>query len=206
MQANLDLVGNQLAKMQLPIADPARWHDISGLDRSGLNIDMDVDPIHAWQELTPVLVEGLVQTTLGAPMHISHGGLQFGQVRYYDGARQRPGLPPGVAALVSEIGQTHVTLTLVNSDPTELREVVVQAGMFGEHQFVGVTITDADGRVSSSEPLQTRWYGVVLAPLCEAVCTFRVARYHNTPSYTTPWQNAAADDLIITPRQSDEAH
>ena len=121
------------------------------------------------------------------------------------GARQRPGLPPGVAALVSDIGQTHVTLTLVNTDPTQLREVVVQAGMFGEHQFVGVTLTDADGRVLVSESLQTRWYGVILAPLSGAVCSFRVARYHNTPSYSTPWHDAAADDRIITPRHSDEA-
>ena len=201
LQANLDLVANQLTKMQLPIADPARWHNIAGLDQSSLNISMDVDPIHAWQELTPVIVEGLVQTTLGAPMHISHGGLQFGQVRYYDGARRRPGLPPGVAALVSAVGPTHVTITLVNTDPTELRDVVVQAGVFGEHQFVGVEIADSEGTILQHDTCQSRWYGLVIAPLCGAVCTFRVARYQSAPSYATPWQDAASDHLHITPRQ-----
>jgi hypothetical protein len=98
-----------------------------------------------------------------------------------------------------------VTVTLVNTDPVALRDVVVQAGMFGEHQFVAVEIADAAGRILQQSALDSRWYGVVLAPLCGAVCTFRVARYRSAPSYATPWQDAATDHLHISPRRIDGA-
>ena len=94
-----------------------------------------------------------------------------------------------------------MTITLVNTDPTELRDVVVQAGVFGEHQFVGVEIADSEGTILQHDTCQSRWYGLVIAPLCGAVCTFRVARYQGAPSYATPWQDAASDHLHITPRQ-----
>ena len=64
----------------------------------------DGDPaewdVHHWQDMSPVFAEGLVQTMLGAPLHVYHGGLQFATVRYFDHTARRPGLPPDVAALV----------------------------------------------------------------------------------------------------------
>ena len=44
----------------------------------------DEQDVHHWQKLNPVVLEGLVQLTLGAPNHIYHGGLLHASVRYFD--------------------------------------------------------------------------------------------------------------------------
>ncbi|MFN5926555.1 MAG: hypothetical protein ACK45X_00365 [Roseiflexaceae bacterium] len=201
LSANLTLVANQLRKMMLPIADPANWHDITGLSQETFNINMHVDPIHAWQELTPVCVEGLLQLTLGAPMHISHGGLQFGQVRYYDAQRRRPGLPPGVAALVSHLDAAAVTLTLVNTDATQVRRVVIQAGTFGEHQFGRVDIVDEHGHAIATHDVHASWYTLDIDPMSGATLVMQMQRYVNRPSYANPWQQPQDGDALIRPRE-----
>jgi len=201
LAANLTLVANQLTKMRSPIADPANWHDISGLDQRHININMHVDPIHAWQEFTPVCVEGLLQLTLGAPMHISHGGLQFGQVRYYDALRRRPGLPNGVATLVSQFDQQSITMTVVNTHATATQGLVIQAGTFGEHRFERVHICDQHNHTLITQEINGPWYGLHIAPMAGAVLHFVVSRYVNTPSYATPWQTPNDGDGLIRGRQ-----
>ena len=96
--------------------------------------------IHMWQQLTPMIIEGLTQLTLGGPMHVYHGGLQHARFRYFDPAGERPGLPEGVAALVDGLRDDGASLTLVNTDVATAREVIVQAGTFGEHAFAGGTL------------------------------------------------------------------
>ena len=59
--------------------------------------------VHHWQELNPVVLEGLVQLTLGGPQPLYHGGLLHCRVRYFDPQRRRPGLPPDVALALSLI-------------------------------------------------------------------------------------------------------
>jgi hypothetical protein len=86
----------------------------------------------------PIVTEGLVQCTMGAPHVIYNGGLQTGRVRHFDAERERPGLPPDVAALVTDLESDRTVLQLVNTGATA-REVVVQAGAFGEHRFGTVT-------------------------------------------------------------------
>jgi len=196
LAANQQLVSDQLTKMYSSIGDPHQWHDISELDISGLNINMHVDPIHAWQELTPVCVEGLLQLTLGAPMHISHGGLQFAQVRYYDAQRRRPGLPPGVSALVSHFDQKTITLTVVNSDTVRLQSVSIQAGSFAEHQITHVTWGENHTAVDS------QWLDIDIAPGSGATLTLTVQRYQHAPSYVTPWHDPRHDDQLIRSRQA----
>jgi len=48
----------------------------------------------------PVSEEALLQLTMGAPKQIYYGGLVMARVRHFDRKRDRPGLPPGVAALI----------------------------------------------------------------------------------------------------------
>ena len=43
-----------------------------------------------------------------------------------------------MAALVDRITPDRVSLQLVNLNPTEPRDVILQAGAFGEHQFTTV--------------------------------------------------------------------
>ena len=56
------------------------------------------------------------------------------RVRYFDPQSGRAGLPKDVAALVTGISGDSTKLVLVNLDPEEKRELVVQTGAYGEHE------------------------------------------------------------------------
>lgn len=105
-------------------------------DRS-LPEDQDV---HHWQQRNPVVLEGLVQTMLGAPNHLYHGGLLHCRVRYFDPQRQRAGMPRDTAALVDQIRPGRISLQLANLHSTEAREIILQAGAFGEHRFTRIEL------------------------------------------------------------------
>jgi hypothetical protein len=137
--------------------------------------------VHHWQERNPVVLEGLVQTMLGGPNHIYHGGLLQARLRYFDLGRRRPGVPPDVAALVERVTPDSVVVRLVNLHSTEPREMVLQAGAFGEHQF---TRAD-DGQRARS--LDTKWLPVRLQPGVVARLELGMRLYVNTPTYATPF-------------------
>jgi hypothetical protein len=100
-------------------------------------------------------------------------------VRYFDPQRKRPGLPEHVAALVERITPQGLTLTLVNTDPLEEREVLVQAGAFGEHRFTEVGLEGAQ-RVDAKHLV------VRLGPSAQARLRLGVQRFANQPSYAFP--------------------
>ena len=91
--------------------------------------------VHHWQWANPVSSEALVQLTLGAPQQIYNGGHLHARLRYFDSQQRRPGLPPGVAALVEKIESDRTVVRLVNLDGNETRELIIQAGTLGEHRF-----------------------------------------------------------------------
>ncbi|AZI56843.1 hypothetical protein EH165_00315 [Nakamurella antarctica] len=184
LTANIALIEQQLRRMRSADGDPAGFGGIHHIDGHTDAIDLQIDgyAIHIWQEFNPVYFESLVQLMWGAPMHMSHGGLQHATVRYYDAVGRRAGLPDGVAALVSAIGPDFVELELVNLDTENARTVVVQAGSFGEHRFGDVSVlggpaTGVDGR----------WFEVALAAGSRAHLRATMSRYVNSPSYETPW-------------------
>lgn len=162
--------------------------------------DLSQVSIHHWQELNPVTTEALVQLTLGAPQIIYNGGLLMCQVRYYDLARKRPGLPLDVAALVEKIEADYIVVHLVNLNIFEGRDLLIRAGAFGEHQFMRGTY---DARVSAypgvqgpqgyaAPPLETEsqtveidanLLRVQLPPATELKIRLEVRRFVNTPSY-----------------------
>ncbi|MBB6734723.1 hypothetical protein [Cohnella zeiphila] len=189
LKANLTLVERQLDKMRSPEGEPAGWIT------DGYNLK-DLSSIHKWQEMCPVYPEGLLQLTLGAPMHISHGGLQHARVRYYDAAARRPGLPPRVSALVERIEDDSVTLTLVNLDETEEKEVVIQAGGFGEHRFTSAEVRDERGETVQSVPVRGKWLQIQLGREAGAKLVLTMERYVNRPSYETPWEPECPAPLI----------
>ena len=141
--------------------------------------------IHMWQQITPMIIEGLTQLTLGGPMHVYHGGLQVARLRYFDPVERRPGLPQGVAALVDGLTDDSASLVLVNTEADRAIEVIVQAGVFGEHDFT--TVRQGD----EVTPCDGRWLRVQLAAGSEARLSLGMQRYVRPPSYDTPWQNAA---------------
>ncbi len=136
---------------------------------------------HHWQIRNPVRLEGLVQLMLGAPNHIYHGGLMHASVRYFDPERRRPGVPPDVAALVDRVSGDGIRVTLVNVNPVEPRTVILEAGMFGEHQFTEVS------QEGDRVPVNARLFQVRLRPGTTATLELAMRRYSNQPTYAFPW-------------------
>jgi hypothetical protein len=98
--------------------------------------DEEIDvKVHHWQLHNPVTTEALVQLTLGAPQLLYNGGLLMASLRYFDAERKRPGLPADVAALVQIVEAERVVVELVNLSVFAVRELIVQAGAFAEHEL-----------------------------------------------------------------------
>lgn len=205
LQANIELIANQLRKMRSKTGDPRSWdsYDPATADAEvGLDLRVDGYQIHAWQEFNPVYFEGLAQMTMGAPMHISHGGLQHGKVRLFDGLKQRPGLPEDVGAIVDQLSSTSISMQVVNLSKDHTRQLVIQAGSFGEHRFVSVNVSTESGK-SQVHKIDGKWFAVDLAPGAGATLSFTVDRYVNTPTYETPWQNSRDWDPVIIGRPAE---
>lgn len=179
LKMNYEVVRTQLERIRSDANDP---HVRDHYDESM--------SIHQWQQLMPVILEGLAQLTLGGPMHLYHGGLQHARLRYYDAAAARPGLPPSVAALVEELTSDHAVVHVANLSLAETREVVVQAGTFGEHLFTAAETLDAVGSAANRTEVGAKWLLVRLAPGASVKLRLMMRRYVNRPSYETPWTDA----------------
>ncbi len=143
--------------------------------------------VHHWQNLNPVVLEGLVQLTLGAPNHIYHGGLLQTSVRYFDPQRKRPGLPADVAALVERLTPDGIRLQLVNLNPASSRRVIVQAGMFAEHEFTQVR--QVVHYPFQFDQINDRRFEVELAPGAVGRLEIDMRRFAHPPTYAFPWHD-----------------
>lgn len=152
------------------------------------NTDPETWDIHHWQNLNPVVCEGLVQLMLGGPNTIYHGGLLHCRVRYFDAERKCPGVPPDIAALVSQVDAEGITVTLVNLSPLETRHVTLQAGAFAEHRFLSATQTDSDESVSEIA-VESPTLTVTLKPGGGGTLRLKMQLYANTPTYAFPWHD-----------------
>ena len=146
----------------------------------------DEQDVHHWQKLNPLVLEGLVQLTLGAPNHIYHGGLLHASLRYFDPENRRPGLPRDVAALVDRLTPNGVRLHLVNLHASAKRRVVIQGGMFGEHSIVRVR--QVVHYPYQFDTVNDRCVEVELAPNGVGRLEIELKRFANRPSYALPWQ------------------
>ena len=132
------------------------------------------------RDRNPIFHRSLLQLTMGAPQPVYYGGLVMAQIRHFDPERGRPGLPPGVAALVEDVTAGGVEFTLVNTGGRD-REVAVQAGAYGEHEFAalrygGEEATPESNVVSASLPGGSR-----------VEVSADVDRFVNDPTYALPW-------------------
>ncbi|MCQ6560238.1 hypothetical protein [Paenibacillus mendelii] len=189
LEANYKLIHNQLNKMRSPEGDPEEWR------ADGYNLEA-LSSIHKWQEMCPVYFEGLLQTTHGAPMHISHGGLQHASVRYYDARRQRPGLPADVGALVEAVSAASLTLQLVNMSLLEQKEIIVQAGAFGEHRFEEAVMFNQQGKAIQRSAVGDKWLSIELAPGAGCRLELSLTRYANQPSYDSVWPDPYKEEIL----------
>lgn len=164
----------------------AQWAEVAR--RMGVMRRDDGDPeewdVHHWQDINPVHTEALVQLTLGGPQVIYHGGLLHTRLRYFDAEARRPGLPPDIGALVTELDANGLRVSLANASPLHERRVVLQAGAFGEHAFTAVA--EASDETSRPLPGDDRHLELVLPPGAHADLRLRMRRYAHRPSYAQP--------------------
>ena len=135
-----------------------------------------------FQRRNPVTCEGLVELTCGGPLPHYNGGLLVTRVRHYDPQEERPGLPADVAALVSKLTDDSIELELINLSSTEARDVIVQAGSMGEHNFTTATTNDSNNVEVNGTYLQ-----VNLPPNTHIELQVGMERFVNVPSYKQPW-------------------
>ncbi|MGA1147463.1 MAG: hypothetical protein ACO3YU_10770, partial [Candidatus Nanopelagicales bacterium] len=131
--------------------------------------------------IVPPATDHLTELMLGGYFASGKIWALHARLRYFDPVARRSGVPEGVSALVSKLTDDSVTVTLVNTNQVEARDVIVQAGGYGEHQFTGVRW--AGESTSLDTPLVT----VHLAPGAGQELTFSMKRYVNQPTLAQPW-------------------
>ena len=144
----------------------------------------------------PVVTKGLTQVTMGSPQPVYNGGLLRAQVRYFDPDNARAGLPNDVASLVDKLESDEIGIQFVNLSRTEARQIVVQAGAFGEHQFTEVRFREehSDKRGTNNEfsnrvlPVDGKHFVLQLPPSGSIRLEAGMRRFVNRPSYAFPWQ------------------
>lgn len=150
----------------------------------------------------PVVVKGLTQLTQGAPQSVYNGGLPRHTVRYFDSDRMRPGMPEDVAAFVDALSSDGVGIQLVNTGSAE-RNLIVQAGAFGEHKFTRIRFAEHDNealkrsaghwlreeREQSARQVDVdgRHFAVTLPPFTSVRLEAGLSRFTNKPTYAFPW-------------------
>ncbi len=130
---------------------------------------------------SPAAVQALTQLTLGGLYTRKCGSVLHCRVRYFDPVRRRAGLPEDVGALVEQLAADRTVLTLVNLNPVEAREVVLQAGAYGEHQW---TSAACEG---NSVPVGGPLLMVRLEPGAGARLMLGTRRYVYQPTLAHPW-------------------
>ena len=165
-------------------------HNLSQVEaRLAFMADDDEDPANYgdayFQRRNPITCEGLVQLTCGGPLPHYNGGLLVTRLRHFDGQQKRPGLPPDVGALVTQMTADTTELQLVNLNTTEPRDVIVQAGAMGEHNFTSVSIKDNQNKHSVS--VNGTHLHVHLPPYTHIELELGMHRFVNVPSYQHPW-------------------
>jgi len=132
--------------------------------------------------MNPASVASLVHLMTGG-LHPGHqGNVWQCRLRYFDPVQRRAGVPQDVAALVDRLTDDDVGVTLVNVHPLESRTVTVQAGGYGEHQFVSLHREGSPPLQLDSGQIQIR-----LAPGAGSRLVFKMRRYANQPTMGLPW-------------------
>lgn len=130
----------------------------------------------------PASVSSLVRLTLGGLPTTKQGLTQHCRFRYFDPIGRRAGLPDDCAALVENLSADSAVVMLVNTNQLQPRIVTIQAGGYGEHSFVNLSIDDSD-----AQEINGRSLTVELERGCGATITFGMSRYSQTPTLEFPW-------------------
>ncbi len=170
---DLRYIQNKMDQILNEHGDPETWFDAK------------------WLSLDPMPTDNLVRLTIGGvPVH-KRGEMLHARLRYFDADRREPGLPQGVAALVTSVTEDVVEVDLVNTNLSESREVTVQAGAYGEDEIEEVAYRGARGGPGAEEKsveVGAPVLQVDMAPGAGVHIRLRTRRHAHTPSYEFPWQ------------------
>ena len=189
LRLNFERVRRSMKRIREDNSDPKSWRS---------------DQAH---DFLPLGMEGLFHLMTGAATPHWGSGLTFGELRYFDPENNRAGIPPDVGALVEKIERDRIVLVLVNTNPIESREVLLQAGTYGQHRFTAVkfpstvpeppSLVENKGRVesfrtSAGEPTESiranhHVLRVILAPGCGGRLELGLRRHERRPSLAFPW-------------------
>jgi hypothetical protein len=131
-------------------------------------------------DFNPVAVDALIRLTMGGLPPGREGSLLNARLRYFDPARKRAGPSEDVAALISEMTDTTTVVTLVNTNNTASREVVIQGGAYAEHRIESV---ETAGKTT---PVNNTAFRVKLAPGAGSRLTLKMNRYSSKPTEQFP--------------------
>jgi hypothetical protein len=132
-------------------------------------------------DFNPASTDAMVQLMWGALLPGREGGLLNARLRYFDPDRRRAGVPDDVAALVSALSDARTTVTLVNTNPSVRRTVIVQGGGYGEHELIDVTMN------GKTIPIRSPLLTVQLDPGAGQTLTVTMTRYATPPTVMHPW-------------------
>ena len=93
--------------------------------------------------------------------------------------------PEAVVATAPRLAEYGQSVTIVNTNPLEPRDVILQAGSFGEHLFTEAT---TDAHISEEAPMQvnSKHLAVRLGPAATAQLSLGLKRFAGVPSYAQP--------------------
>lgn len=126
-------------------------------------------------------VVSLIELALGGIHLDRNAAVLHCRLRYFDPVRRRAGLPEDVAARVEKLKADSAVVTLVNVNQLEERTVVIQAGGYGEHEFLNVQVGER------KMPINGTGFAVRLSPGAGARLTLAMRRYANRPTLAFPW-------------------
>jgi hypothetical protein len=132
-------------------------------------------------------VASLVELMLGGVYLDRNAAVLHSRLRYFDPVLRRAGLPPDVGALVEKLTADVVTVTLVNVNQLAERTLVVQAGGYGEHQFLA-----AEGE-AGKRAVEDPHFTVKLAPGAGGRLVLSMRRYANQPRMGFPWDGTVSE-------------
>jgi hypothetical protein len=133
----------------------------------------------------PASVVSMLELALGGLHPGRSGSALFCRLRYFDPVARRAGFPENVAALIDEMTEDGVSVTLVNIDQLASRRVIVQAGGYAEHRFTSWRMN------GKGEALDSSQLTVDLGPGAGAKLFLTMKRHANTPTMAFPWDRSS---------------
>jgi hypothetical protein len=159
---------------------PDRWMDYL----EGKDARYPEDMLRADLERVRKRVAGMRADTTTPDTRLADDPLRFGKADVVSLIELALGglyLDRSVAALVEKLTADRAVVTLVNTSQLDARTVVIQAGGYGEHEFVSVQTGDRKATIKGVS------FAVRLAPGAGTRLTLSMRRYVNQPTLAFPW-------------------